>query len=482
MKKEEILKIVEDHPKHISLFIQKYDVKFYSKIQEIEGKTFSEKLYTHLYGKGYCKYCGKPTGYHKFKTGFFDYCSVSCQNKDKIKTPKYTEGLTVEDLKKKINIIIDTIPSDVWTLFKQEVADIWLNLIENTSYLPEDSKAGRRFYHILNNLEEIPLCPICQKRELTYRKGINGYSKTCNSKKCKKLIRSEPEKYIEYDDIVFGLTREDIKRLVDELDGNPLVYYSSFAKKYSKTIFHLTSFFRYKTSYNLRLQAILDDVYEQPKCKTCGKMLHYKGVHTHEHCSIKCMTSNDEVKKKREETNLKKHGYSNLLSDSKIRHLAVEKYTDDDSVVNLSQIPEIREKVKQTNLKNIGHENSFQSEKSYKNRIKGLRKFYNSIIKDEYVEGHVYVIECKSLNLIKIGISKNPYKRKKDIEKSLNKKCNIFFTKSFNYKLSREVENYLHEKYDAFNVVILDYDKKIGRTEWFKEEILEDVINDMKKL
>ena len=61
-------------------------------------------------------------------------------------------------------------------------------LIELTSFLHNDSTTGRRVYHLINDLYEIPKCPYCN----SYKKwrdnreySLQGYINTCESETCK---------------------------------------------------------------------------------------------------------------------------------------------------------------------------------------------------------------------------------------------------------------------------------------------------------
>ena len=64
------------------------------------------------------------------------------------------------------------------------------DFIKETSYLPEYISKSERYYCWLNNLKEIPKCPICGKYK-KFRKVNLGYFATCGDKSCKSTLISK---------------------------------------------------------------------------------------------------------------------------------------------------------------------------------------------------------------------------------------------------------------------------------------------------
>lgn len=67
-------------------------------------------------------------------------------------------------------------------------------LIELTSFLSDDVTIGRRVYHIINELQEIPQCPYCKnhKKWADAREySLCGYINTCEENQCKEKYHKE---------------------------------------------------------------------------------------------------------------------------------------------------------------------------------------------------------------------------------------------------------------------------------------------------
>ena len=64
------------------------------------------------------------------------------------------------------------------------------DFIKETSYLPDYISKSERYYCWLNNLKEIPKCPICGKYK-KFRKVNLGYFATCGDKSCKSALISK---------------------------------------------------------------------------------------------------------------------------------------------------------------------------------------------------------------------------------------------------------------------------------------------------
>ena len=85
-------------------------------------------------------------------------------------------------------------------------------------------------------------------------------------------------------------------------------------------------------------------------------------------------------------------------------------------------------------------------------------------------------MSIKRLKIIKIGITSNLNKRIKDIKRESNIKDNIEI--SFSQKITKpwKIECLLHKKYLTYNKPLLIGG---GRTEWFDDIILNDVLEDI---
>lgn len=87
MSKEEIIKIISEHPNYSKeKFFKKHFPEQYHDILNIEfsiALEFRQKVYHYLHNDielyfGKCKTCGKRTKYRSFSYGYFNYCSSKC--------------------------------------------------------------------------------------------------------------------------------------------------------------------------------------------------------------------------------------------------------------------------------------------------------------------------------------------------------------------------------------------------------------------
>ena len=67
------------------------------------------------------------------------------------------------------------------------------DLIQETSYLPNNISKSERYYCWLNKLKEIPKCPICGKPKM-FHKVDKGYFSTCGDKACKSALIAKANK------------------------------------------------------------------------------------------------------------------------------------------------------------------------------------------------------------------------------------------------------------------------------------------------
>ena len=103
------------------------------------------------------------------------------------------------------------------------------------------------------------------------------------------------------------------------------------------------------------------------------------------------------------------------------------------------------------------------------------RKKFNQLIEINSAVPHfLYIIKHLTLPIIKIGRSENPEKRLKDIVKSIGN-CKIIHISEGKYSKIKPLEIFLHEYFNDYcKVQAKGID---GRTEWFDDHILEEVIN-----
>lgn len=79
-----------------------------------------------------------------------------------------------------------------------------------------------------------------------------------------------------------------------------------------------TAYLRYNASLAVRIRCIILNISEQPTCTVCGEVVEmresgrFKNTFP-KHCSAKCVSSDSDVVRLREETNMRKYGVRNPL-------------------------------------------------------------------------------------------------------------------------------------------------------------------------
>lgn len=106
-------------------------------------------------------------------------------------------------------------------------------------------------------------------------------------------------------------------------------------------------------------------------CPICGKETSFFNISKGyaKHCSLECKGKDPEVKKKVENTCLKKYGATNVYASeygkTKIKQTFISKY----GVENAQQVESIKKKTEETNLKRYGHKNFYNHEKARKTKL-----------------------------------------------------------------------------------------------------------------
>ncbi|MGZ8924248.1 MAG: DUF7487 domain-containing protein [Nitrososphaeraceae archaeon] len=160
--------------------------------------------------------------------------------------------------------------------------------------------------------------------------------------------------------IVNKIINEDLSlhvRCIRNVEPNPLMM---------DEILKTTSFLNKDVCIKTRLQVIIQNIHEQPVCKTCNQAVKMRlsGVYNNtfpEYCSSKCSSVASSTKEKRIATNLKKYGATSFLTSIEGKQVARQTNLEKYGVENSLQSPEIRSKIKQTNLEKYGSENPLKN-------------------------------------------------------------------------------------------------------------------------
>ena len=217
-------------------------------------------------------------------------------------------------------------------------------------------------------------------------------------------------------------------------------------------------------------------------CPICGKECKFRGLmigFTTTCCDKKCLAKftsisnggkkrSNKVKKKLSLRMLKWHKdnpeKSTKLAE-KMRHGITEesrKKAGDSISKTFKENPEILA------LKRL------HSPKSREKQAKTMRNKFNKLRTESPSEKNYYLyIMSNNEGLIKIGVSGNPKKRAKQLEKTYQKDISIIDTYYGNFNKVHNLETKMHYKFDGYNVVL---PKGGGRTEWFKVEALKEIL------
>ncbi len=148
-------------------------------------------------------------------------------------------------------------------------------------------------------------------------------------------------------------------------------------------------------------------------------------------------------------TNIKRYGYENPFQNENVKS-----------------------KIKATNIERYGYENPAQNEDIKSKIAISLRNGYNM---NNRTDCYLYLVENNKH--IKIGITKNPNRRLKELKKDFGDECE-FILKTF-YKNASGLEFFLHNEYRDYTYV---YETGNGRTEWFSKEIKDNILNQLTKM
>ena len=217
-------------------------------------------------------------------------------------------------------------------------------------------------------------------------------------------------------------------------------------------------------------------------CKTCGKDTSFKNINEgyFEYCSTKCVANNPDIIIKRTDS------YIQWCEDnpekSKERGMKGQQTRIDNPEILERQL----EKRKQTFRKNPKLQLE-ATRKSVKTRMKNPEKFkeignkiaisrrnmYKELKKDDSsIPYYLYITNHEYKPIIKIGITTSLERRMKEINRDFGN-TNLEFSLENIYNTLSSLEDYLHEYFKDHCKVQPSGD---GRTEWFDECILEDVI------
>jgi hypothetical protein len=226
---------------------------------------------------------------------------------------------------------------------------IYLKLLEWTKFLPQESSATQRLFHVENDIFEIPRCKNenCDNRV----NWINEY---------------KPPRYADFCSTKCTANSKDViskKRKTNK-------------EKYGVESYSQTD--EFKTKIKSIDKEVWDDAYEKRKQTNVER---YGTEHAH---------LTPEAIEKRKQTNFERFGHENVLASNYVKEIKREKYGTEHYVT----VPEFKEKRKKTMIEKYGVEYSGQSKLLNQKRNKTINEKYGV---DYFSQSH---ISKNSLNLL----------------------------------------------------------------------------------
>ena len=167
------------------------------------------------------------------------------------------------------------------------------------------------------------------------------------------------------------LSNDDIIEIVNEIDVKNNCLNRKLKSNHSellddikrRTSFLDNTFNSNKISIFLRLHCIKNNLTSVPTCHNpnCSNHVSFKKGNFTKYCSIKCLSSDEDVKLKRRTTCKRIYGGENPMSSNEVRNKIRETCIERFGVEHPQQTDVVKEKIKKTNIAKYGVENVFQA-------------------------------------------------------------------------------------------------------------------------
>jgi hypothetical protein len=171
--------------------------------------------------------------------------------------------------------------------------------------------------------------------------------------------------------------------------------------------------FSNSNSWHELLYNYINNLFENPKCISCNKILHLKkyNIGYHKYCSINCLNKSEQHKDKIKQTCLNTFGVDNPSKSNEIKKKIKNKLYKNGKWYN--QTDECKNKTKQTNLKKYGVDHFSKTKEFHNKRIQTNIRRYGM---DSYNKTEKSKNETKKRNLEKYNtewfLSTNEFKKK----------------------------------------------------------------------
>jgi len=202
--------------------------------------------------------------------------------------------------------------------------------------------------------------------------------------------------------------------------------FKNYKKEYNYIIEYCESNNIFNIPFKEKVYLCLNRLKHIPICKNpkCNKKVKYKNstIGYLEYCSVKCMSSDPNIKKIKEEKSLKKYGTKTPSQSKEVKDKIIKtnlkKWGSNSPMCN----DEIKEKSKKTILKNWGVDNPSKSKEILEKRITSFKK---SNYKETF----------KKTSLERYGVE-HPW-----MNKEIHNKTIDFFYKNYKKRIESKIDN-----------------------------------------
>jgi hypothetical protein len=252
---------------------------------------------------------------------------------------------------------------DTWAMNQICKMRFMKEVMEYTSWIDEPVSDEIRIHCFINQLTELPRCPICGKL-CSFDIKTHTTNETCGSIECrkqlqtlKKIGRPCNKKILEeFEKKVKSISDDQV--ITDEIIES--LFYSN-KRGLSKYLLDENLYPENLKSYLQNRFADSDSIWEtltrihkkiekKPKCSVCGKPVHFIGKPAKmfsEYCSITCSSRSEKNIQNKKATQLKHWGTENCYDSSIYQEKMMKEY----GVRFHSQRKEIKEKIRTTKEK-----------------------------------------------------------------------------------------------------------------------------------
>lgn len=238
--------------------------------------------------------------------------------------------------------------------------DKWLDILEETQFLPESCKDERRLWHYYNKIYQIPKCIICGN-ELPFRVFSTSYPLTC-SRSCTSKKKWEDgkmdsclEQRVETFKTIWGKDGILHDELMERRKQTALKNYGvdhhmkskEYYEKYRQNLIDTTGYDNVAKRPEV-IQKIKDTWAKEDKDEVKDRINQNRVESLKNKYGVESAFSLPETQQKSEKTMLEKYGFKKPLQVDEFKQKQVQTTLEKYGYENAAQSPKIKEKKRQT--------------------------------------------------------------------------------------------------------------------------------------